>query len=275
MIYTGNRLLKLIAGGTAAALAIKALDPRISVCRYKIRTEKVSSRVRLALITDMHCKKRSNPHSSLMELIKQNRPDIVLLGGDIIENEVTPDTRITFLGKLGAAFPCYYVSGNHEYLTGSLSRTKKVVTSHGITVLDGISVSHTAGENTINICGVDDAAIGNERLTGQLHSARPEDDSVYSILLAHKPHLHPLYTQYGFDLILSGHTHGGQWRIPGLAEGVYAPGQGFFPPQAGGEYALDNSSRLIVSRGISSVSTVIPRVFNPPELVIVDICPKS
>ena len=92
----------------------------------------------------------------------------------------------------------------------------------------------------------------------------------YTILLSHRPELFELYTTYNFDLVLSGHAHGGQWRIPGILNGVYAPNQGLFPEYAGGEYQ-DNGTTMVVSRGLARETTLAPRIFNRPELVIIDL----
>jgi predicted MPP superfamily phosphohydrolase len=96
------------------------------------------------------------------------------------------------------------------------------------------------------------------------------DLSLYSILLAHRPEHIDQYLNYGFDLVLSGHSHGGQWRIPFILNGLYAPDQGFFPKYAGGKYE-HGSTIHIVGRGLSKNSTRIPRIFNPPELVIIEL----
>ena len=76
--------------------------------------------------------------------------------------------------------------------------------------------------------------------------------------------------KYPFDLILSGHAHGGQWRIPGILNGLYAPDQGLFPAYAGGRYEM-NGATFIVSRGLARESTLAPRVFNRPELIVIDL----
>ena len=80
------------------------------------------------------------------------------------------------------------------------------------------------------------------------------------------------YRGRGFDLILAGHAHGGQWRLPGVVNGLLAPDQGLFPPYAGWRYELEGGT-LIVSRGLARESTRVPRVFNRPELVIIDVTP--
>ena len=96
------------------------------------------------------------------------------------------------------------------------------------------------------------------------------EDDTYTILLSHRPELYEDYQQYGFDLVLSGHAHGGQWRIPGILNGLFAPDQGMFPGHAGGLYD-DMSTPMIVSRGLARESTLVPRIYNPPELVIIDL----
>ena len=93
---------------------------------------------------------------------------------------------------------------------------------------------------------------------------------MFTLLLAHRPEFFDVYTQYDFDLVLSGHAHGGQWRIPGLINGLFSPNQGWFPKYAGGRYGEDGTI-MIVSRGLANNVGAIPRIFNPPELVVVEI----
>ena len=92
----------------------------------------------------------------------------------------------------------------------------------------------------------------------------------FNILLVHNIQYNHHYSENGFDLVLSGHNHGGQWRIPGLINGLYSPSEGLFPEFAGGIYEVENTV-FIVGRGLARNHTPIPRVFNRPELVIIDI----
>ena len=96
-------------------------------------------------------------------------------------------------------------------------------------------------------------------------------DESFNILLIHHPEFPHRYAELGFDLVLCGHAHGGQWRIPGILNGIYAPGQGIFPEYAGGLYEYNEKTTMIVSRGLARESNAIPRIFNRPELVIIDI----
>ena len=133
----------------------------------------------------------------------------------------------------------------------------------------------TVGEDTIWICGADDPLLDEIKGEGisvqQRRTARasvPED--AFSVLLSHRPELVEDYRELAFDLVVSGHAHGGQWRLPHLINGAYAPHQGILPDYAGGMYELDNTT-LIVSRGLARETTLVPRIFNRPELVLVEI----
>ena len=100
------------------------------------------------------------------------------------------------------------------------------------------------------------------------------DFSGFSLLLAHRPARIQQYLSGGYDLVLCGHAHGGQWRIPGILNGLLAPDEGFFPKYAGGTYRFDETT-MIVSRGLARESTRVPRLYNPPELVLVELQPIS
>ena len=153
--------------------------------------------------------------------------------------------------------------GYFEYLKNS-----------GVTVLRGNTQSVELNGNKIVVHGIDDPEMmtfsmvfteTQEQLNEVGKNVNPD---YYNILLSHRPEYIPEYMEYGFDLTLSGHAHGGQIRIPYLLNGLFAPNQGFFPKFAGGKYDLDGKT-AIVSRGLSKENTKLPRIFNPPELVFI------
>ena len=124
--------------------------------------------------------------------------------------------------------------------------------------------------------GGDDPKCGGSMWSDQLSAAaKAADPDCFAVLLSHRPERVEDYLAYDFDLVLSGHAHGGQWRLPGLVNGLLAPDQGFFPAYAGGLYRLDENTDLVVSRGLARESTRVPRIFNPPELVIIDVMPAE
>ncbi len=98
-----------------------------------------------------------------------------------------------------------------------------------------------------------------------------EREDLYKVLLSHRPELVEEYEKYEFDLVLSGHAHGGQWRLPGVLNGLFAPNQGLFPAHAGGRYSLESGAEMIVSRGLARETTWVPRIFNRPELVMIEL----
>ena len=122
----------------------------------------------------------------------------------------------------------------------------------------------------INLCGIPDPFDGGNTEEYLTRAAADADPDAYTILLAHRPEGIGKYAAAeDFDLVLCGHAHGGQVRIPLLINGLCAPDQGWFPPYAGGQY-LVGSTTMIVSRGLSTQTQMgVPRVFNRPELLLV------
>lgn len=279
----GNSLKKrskklLLAGGIAAALLVWAgLDTSLTVQIYTVESGKVEAPVRLALLTDLHSCDYGEGQRELLDAVEEQDPDLVLLGGDIVDDglEMPEERALATVEALAERWPTYYVTGNHEYRTGRAEEIKELLAGRGAVVLEGTCALVTVGEQTLQICGVDDPAVGAAVWQSQLEdvTAALEGD-VCSILISHRPERVADYTGRGFDLVLSGHAHGGQWRIPLLGVGLIAPNQGLFPRYAGGTYDLEGTT-LVVSRGLARESTRIPRLYNPPEEVVVDLVPET
>ncbi len=255
--------------------AIAALDTRLKVVRYNITTDKVAKPVRIALLTDLHAQDFGKNQDKLFSLLEPEKPDFVLLAGDIFDDRVSFDNTMTTLKLLAARYPCYYVSGNHEQRTRQLDELKQLVRDYQITVLEGDTAQFNINSEIIEISGVDDPEIDKYNpdqniFETQLAQVMRHQTDNYHILLAHRPELIDKYLKGQFDLMVAGHAHGGQWRIPCLQNGLFAPNQGVFPKYAGGRFDFDEKV-FIVSRGLTHTSTRIPRIFNRPELVIIDL----
>lgn len=253
------------------------LDTGLTVQTYTVESGKVEAPVRLALLTDLHSCDYGEGQRELLDAVEEQDPDLVLLGGDIVDDgpEMPEERALATVEALAERWPTYYVTGNHEYRTGRAEEIKELLAGRGAVVLEGTCALVTVGEQTLQICGVDDPAVGAAVWQSQLEdvTAALEGD-VCSILLSHRPERVADYTGRGFDLVLSGHAHGGQWRIPLLGIGLIAPNQGLFPRYAGGTYDLEGTT-LVVSRGLARESTRIPRLYNPPEEVVVDLVPET
>lgn len=261
----------------ALVLAAAALDPRMAVRRYEIDAAGLDGNVRIALVTDLHACDYGEGQQRLIDAVRAQEADIVLLGGDIFDDVAADANAEEFIAGIAGEYPICYVSGNHEYWSGAAHFAEKmaILEKHGVRVLSGECEAFPFGGGVLNICGVDDpdrALLDNGfSFEAQLEAAQAAaGNGGYTLLLSHRPEYFDTYAEYGFDLVLCGHAHGGQWRIPGILNGLYAPNQGFFPEYAGGEYEKDGTT-MIVSRGLARETTRVPRIFNRPELVVVDI----
>lgn len=269
----------VILGMIIILVLLLICDARLKTVYYTIETEKVNQPVRIALITDLHSDKYGKNQSNLINAVEKQKPDIVLLGGDIFDDKRPYENAEIAIQQLAEKYPCYYVTGNHEYWGNDVSTILDIVEFCGVKILSGTCDIIEVNGQTINICGVDDpdvtkyltegAPIENQLVNAEA-AAVDAGTEHYTILLSHRPELFETYQEYDFDLILSGHAHGGQWRIPFLLNGLYAPHQGIFPKYAGGRYDYETGT-MIVSRGLARESTPVPRIFNRPELVIIDI----
>ena len=267
-----KRQIALFTACAAAAFTtIIAMDNRLTIQTYSLESEKLTGHIRLALLTDLHSCVYGEGQRELLDAVEAQHPDVVLLGGDIVDDELAPEPALTAVKALAAAYPVYYVTGNHECWSGAAESIRAELASYGVTVLTGACDTVLFQGQPVNLCGVDDPSVGAEAWEVQLERcARQADPAYFTILLTHRPERVEAYRAYPFDLILAGHAHGGQWRVPGLLNGLLAPNQGLFPDYAGGKYAIGEGT-MIVSRGLARESTRIPRLFNPPELVMVDL----
>jgi len=256
-----------------AIFIILGVDNRLIIKKYNVNSNKVKQKIKLVFIADLHNCKYGTKQEELINEINEIKPDVILFGGDIVDDKI-PDTNTRFLLEGLKNYPSYYVTGNHEYWSENVDYIKKMFKSFGVKVLEGECSKVLIKNQAIEIAGIDDFEAGRENVFSQISKANNQSTKeLYTVFLSHRPEYIKKYLDYNFDLILSGHAHGGQWRLPGIINGLYAPGQGMFPKYAGGKYNFE-SKVFIVSRGLARESTRIPRFFNRPELVVINILPK-
>lgn len=256
-------------------LVVIALDQRLVVRHYTVEAEKITAPVRLAVVADFHGCDYGLGAAHLLEAIADEKPDAVLLVGDIYDDGLAWDASDTLVNALAERWPTYYVSGNHEYWTNRIDEVYRRVEAAGAVVLNMECAVLEVNGQRLSICGVPDpdSVVYSGAPDTQLQLAWTvvqADPGTFTLLMTHRPELADMYAEAGFDLVVAGHAHGGQVRIPGILNGLYAPNQGWFPAYAGGEYRVGETT-LIVSRGLARESTRLPRIFNRPELVIVTI----
>jgi len=263
--------LRITAVLFAVFIILSIISFPLKVRHYSISTPKVTTPVRIAQISDLHSEYYGRGMKNLLNALDGQSPDIVVLTGDIFDDIKDNGNTRTFIEAAVKKYPCYYISGNHELRKGLWKTFRQEAADMGVTVLEGEVINI----NGITVCGASSTGDGRLTFEESVKKCAEEAGDGFNVLLAHYPERVDFYRSFGkFDLILSGHAHGGQWRVPFLINGLYAPEQGLFPKYAGGIYPSDEGT-LIVSRGLARTRGPVPRIFNNPELVIIDIMPEG
>ena len=250
----------------------------LSVEKFDFETDKlrIENGYKIAHISDYHNSHSNFLNDAVLSSLKEEKPDIIVLTGDLVDCRKTDiEKGIDFVTKIIEIAPVYYVTGNHEC---NISIDSQSAFDNMIEDLEKLGVEVLRGEASeiilpnkekINVFGIDDpyfhcgSASEIKYATDSLCSFLEVNKKEFNILLAHHPEQIEIYSQYGFDLVYSGHAHGGQGRIFGL--GLIAPDQGLFPKYTSGLYE-ENGTSLIVSRGIgNSIAPV--RIFDRPHLI--------
>lgn len=276
-----NKFLRLIVA--LAVLVIAAIrvimgNSHVGVTRYEVESSRIPAafdHFKIAVISDLHNAEFGTDNSHLLKLIEFEAPDMIAITGDLIDSNRT-DLGIAeeFIDQVVDIAPCYYVTGNHEAWIGAeYQEPEKMLLDKGVIVLHDETVKLVRDDGSIQIAGLDDPAFSGEAAADgeELIKSRLKDmeiDDSFCILLSHRPEIFDVYVSMDIDLVLSGHAHGGQFRLPFMG-GLIAPDQGFLPEYDAGKYIEDNTL-MIVSRGLGN--SIIPiRFNNDPELVIVEL----
>ncbi len=231
---------------------------------------------KIAQLSDFHNAEFEKNNSAITESLKTQQPDIIVITGDFVDSRNTNiNIAVSLIEKITDIAPCYFVTGNHESRIGEkYDILEDELLKLGVTVLHNQSVSINRNGSSISLAGVDDpdfAIKRNGTLSSDYSIISAETDAAgitdgYNILLSHRSELFEAYTEKNIDLVLSGHAHGGQFRLPFIG-GLYAPDQGLLPKYDGGIYQKDNTV-MIVSRGIGN--SLFPfRFNNPPEIIYI------
>lgn len=281
------------------AVWIVRSNSRFEETFYTIESYKIEEPVRVILLADLHQGSFGKNNETLIARVQALKPDIIVLAGDMV-NKKNPawDNIIRLCAALAELAPVYYGLGNHENealygedlnkafldpyadVLGDPPEELKVLLQNagvwdqleaaGVRLLQNEAETVQIKGNTIHIGGISTNVSSFWPYSGQFITDFMErDPEELHILISHRPEVAVEYLSgTAIDLVLSGHNHGGVIRIPGLG-GLASEAEGLFPTYDGGWYDLDGTA-LLVSRGLGGHG-LVPRVFNPPELVIVDL----
>lgn len=267
-------LAALLLAGNAWANA------RVWNARVEIRDEKIPAAFDgfvLCQVSDVHNEARGEGNAALLRALREAAPDLICITGDFLDSRRTDlDFALELAGQLAEIAPAVYVTGNHEARLKDLSALEAGLAARGVQVLRDDWTPLARGGEEIALLGLDDPGFaagedwtlseGLDQTQARLSALLAQAGDRFSLVLSHRPELLPAYAEAGADLVLSGHAHGGQVRLPGIG-GLFAPGQGILPRLTSGVHAR-GETRLVVSRGFGNSAFPL-RVFNPPEIVTV------
>ena len=275
-----NKKICLLIGSIFAIWLILTIidNKRIQITNYDITSKKVKNEIIIAQISDLHNTSFGKHNKTLVNKIKDIKPDIIAITGDLIDSSKTNITvAINFINQAVKIAPIYYVPGNHEaWNLSDYSTLKDKLKKAGVVVLEGEDKEIKVKDNKISLLGITDPDYIGEAGISELDVVSTDLDTLsydsdnLVILLSHRPELFSAYKHRDIDLVLTGHAHGGQFRTS-LSGGLLAPDQGLFPKYTSGIYKdKEDKTQMIVSRGLGN--SVIPiRINNNPEVVVVNV----
>lgn len=264
-------ILALIAA--AAAFLIKDSRDDLEISRYEVKSQKLPESFdgfKIVQLSDLHGAEFGEDGMGLVEKVKELEPDIIALTGDFVTDEGDLAAVEKLAARLVKLCPVYFISGNHEFGSGLAVKVRNILERAGVKYLSNEYLTISRGEDGILLGGVEDPLayadmLSPDELAQKMNDAAPD---AFKILLGHRNYWMTEYPELPVDLIFCGHAHGGLIRIPGVG-GLIGTDRRLFPDFDAGEY---NNGRytLIVSRGLGN-SVSIPRIFNRPEIVCVEL----
>lgn len=250
----------------------------LQVSNYTIKSARLPAdfnNYKIVHISDFHNTTSKKLTADLIQEIKNCKPNLIALTGDLIDaKKIDIETAISFIKEINTLAQIYYVTGNHEASINNYDELKEKLENNNVIVLDDKVEKIKVNDSEINIVGINDPQMAHNGYFEDSVIVKEEliqiqyDKNNFSILLSHRPELVKTYAENSFDLVLSGHAHGGQIRIPFIG-GLVAPNQGLFPKYTSGIYEEDKT-KMLVSRGIGN--SILPfRINNRPELVVIEL----
>lgn len=245
---------------------IIGLKNDLKITRYDYRNSNIPAAFdgyKILQISDLHCKSFGSEQSELIRKIHSCQPDIIVFTGDIVDSEHSSVKPVyDLVAGLDRQYPIYYVTGNHELEPATADMYNDMLDifqSYGVVLLDDQKVSLEKDEETIFLYG---QQFRSHYVADYLEQV---DETAFNILLYHGSNFFDIIAPFHYDLVFSGHLHGGVIRLP-LLGGLLSPDITFFPDYDKGMYTRSGST-LIVSAGLGN--TNLPRFYNDPEIVLV------
>ena len=257
-------LKRLLAGGVALVASLGGLSyfethvPTMASVRLAMPKLAACTQLSVVQLTDVHDQPFDDGGRDLLARIQALKPDLIAVTGDLIDSKTQDFGPMYRLAEqLVRIAPTYHVSGNHEWWNGRIAEFRGGLAARGVQQLNNARTIFRKGTFELNLCGVDDPYTGRADPARALNGL---DLRKLTLLLAHAPEIVYALKPNQADLVLAGHTHGGQVRVPGIGA-IVAPGQGFFPKYDKGLFTLRPDEHLYVDSGLGT--SILPiRLFN-------------
>lgn len=286
-----RKILKAVAIVCIAFVMLIGIEIIISykcltVTNYKIKSDKIKDDTRIVLISDLHNSEFGKNNRRLIKEIIKQKPDLILLVGDML-NEESKDSSIatTLIRQLKKIAPVYYSLGNHEeaYLEYGTSNLYAQLKAAGAHVLDKQYEDLKIKNDRIRVGGLyeyafavdGEGSMSKDDMKPKIRKFLTdfEDTDAFKIMMAHRPDSF-IFGQaadtWDIDLVASGHAHGGQVVIPGKG-GLYGADQGWFPKYVNGIHHFKKVKNMVITRGLGSDKEKLPRFNNIPEIIVIDL----
>jgi hypothetical protein len=270
-----KKLIKTLALTGGILCVVKGLDDRLETTHYMMESPKIPEEFngfRILQISDYH----ADSIPGLTDEIRNEAPDIIVSTGDLVHDRGSYAPGVRLCERLVTIAPVYAVTGNHDLWRNDYHEFEAELTALGVKTLHDERIELEKNGAKIGLAGIEDPFTqDSEHIKSKIKRSLknlPKYDG-YDILLFHRANWLDLFKNQGFDLILSGHMHGGQFRLPVGGKGVVAPKSGwsgerlFFPKYFAGHYK-STQTQMIVNRGVGN-PMIIPRLFNRPEITVV------
>ena len=289
-----KRMLKIIAILLIIIFIVIGVEVFISyrcltVTSYQIKSDKINENVRIILLSDLHNNELGKDNKRLIDKIKEQKPDLILLDGDMLNEEgKNSDTAVHLVKRLSKIAPVYYALGNHErgYLKRKTSDLYSELTKAGACILEEKYKDIKIKNDSLRIGGMygyafavdGEGKMSKENMRSSVRNFLTdfEDSDAFKIMMSHRPDSF-IFGQaadtWDIDLVASGHAHGGQVILPVIG-GLYGADQGWFPKYVSGMHHFKAVKNMVITRGLGSDKEKLPRINNVPEIVVIDLCRK-
>lgn len=276
-----KKIVRIVVAGVLVFFLIWIIwgNTALELNRYTVSSNRLPEAFdgyRIAHVSDLHNTEMGKENEKLLTMLREAEPDMIAITGDLIDCRRTDmEIALQFTAAAMEIAPCYFVAGNHEARISGYDELKERLTEQGVIVLDDKRIELERSGEKIVLLGVNDPAFPTKHLYGDTETVMKKklnslltEEKAFTILLSHRPELFECYANSNIDLVLSGHAHGGQFRLP-FVGGVMVPNQGFFPKYDAGLFT-EGMTKMFVSRGVGN-SAFPFRINNRPEVILIEL----